>query len=148
MSGYKDYKGQSVGLARIMAGTPYSDGDTALMIKNFFLDQRGYLDSSFRLMDFIPEIWNGNQPPEPFQSTSVLKKNRSGVYAMGLLVREGSYKDIIFLTKNGVMRYFPWNRPVQAINTSSNLPTGKYGLSEQMYYDSSNTLKSIKLLSR
>ena len=133
MAGWKDYRGQSLGLARIMADKPYSDGETALLIKNFFLDQRGFLDSTYRIMDFIPEAWNGFQPPVPFQADPNWVRLRSGVYAMGLAQRDGEYKDIIFLTREGVMRYFPWNRPPGPL-TPSNIGNARYGLSEQYYY--------------
>tara|TARA_B100000424_G_scaffold41837_1_gene28316 strand:- start:6816 stop:9194 length:2379 start_codon:yes stop_codon:yes gene_type:complete len=143
MSGYKDYKGQSVGLARIMAESPYSDGDTALLIKNFYLDQRGFLDSTYRVMDFIPYEWNYNQAPFPFQSVSTLSGKQSGVYAMGLCTKDGEYTDILFLTKDGVMRYCPWTRPV-ATMTATTTNNARYGLCEQYYYSYSSDRASVK----
>jgi len=142
MSGWKGYKGQSLGLARIMAEGPYSDGNTAQLIKNFFLDERGFLDSTFRLMELIPELWNGGQPPLPFQPDSTWVRPRSGVYAMAINYRDGEYADIIFLTRLGVMRYYPWNRPTQSLNTA-NIGQARYGLSEQYYYKKDGNTTSI-----
>ena len=67
MPAWRNYRGQSIGLARIMADVPYSDGKTAQLIRNFVLDERGRLDSTYRIMELIPPQLNGGLPPFAFQ---------------------------------------------------------------------------------
>ena len=51
---FKNYRGRTVGAAKTIAEAPVSDGTTALEIENWKLNELGVLDSTFRLMPFIP----------------------------------------------------------------------------------------------
>ena len=135
MPSWRDYKGQSLGLARVMSEVPYSDGKTAQLIKNWVVDEKGYLDSTYRIMAFIPYEWNGGLPPAAFEEITLGNTNRSGVLAMEYTEIDGERPEILILTNSGVFRYAPWTRPTSIPTTNSN----NYGLEEQTYYDSSNT---------
>ena len=111
MPSWKDYKGQAVGLARIMGESPFSDGQTAGLIKNWVVDEQGYLDSTYRIMPFIPYVWNGGLPPKAFEEIDLGDTKRSGVLAMKYVEFNGERPEILFLTNEGVFRYAPWSRP-------------------------------------
>jgi len=121
MPSWKDYRGQSVGLARIMSETPFSDGMTAQLIRNWVVDERGYLDSTHRIMSLIPYEWNGGLPPKAFEEDTLGNTKRSGVLAMAYNEIDGERPEILFLTADGVFRYAPWTRPTvpQTTNTAN-----------------------------
>ena len=54
------------GAAKVVAELPFSDGSTALEIKGFWMREDGILDSTLRIMPFIPDEWRGTSAPEPF----------------------------------------------------------------------------------
>ena len=139
MPSWKDYKGQAVGLARIMAEAPFSDGQSAQLIKNWVVDEQGYLDSTYSIMPFIPYVWNGGLPPKAFEEIALGDTKRSGVLAMKYVEFDGERPEILFLTNEGVFRYAPWSRP--SVPQTNNL--GNLGLEEQYYYTSSNTATTI-----
>ena len=139
MPTWKGYQGQSVGLARIMSEAPYSDGSESLLIENWTLTEEGYLDSTYRLMDWIPAQWNAGVPPKAFEQVDIGDSYRSGVLAMEYTEIDGERPEILILTLSGVYRYAPWTRPTSAPSDNTN----NYGLEEQYYYDSSNTSYSI-----
>ena len=66
MATWKGYKGVSVGLARVMGETPFSDGTTANLIQNWTVDENGMMSSRYRLMPLIPNEWNSSAQPDPF----------------------------------------------------------------------------------
>jgi hypothetical protein len=122
---FKNYRGRTVGAAKTIAEAPISDGSTALEIENWKLNELGVLDSTFRLMPFIPNQWRGSLPPQPF---------REGVRAAAFLRRFGEVPELLFLTPpfsanqssyGSVWRYTPWLRDVASVHT---------GLSEQYDY--------------
>lgn len=122
---FKDYRGQTVGFARVMADVPYGDGTTALEIVNFRIDNRGVLDSTFRIMPLIPKEWRGADHPQPF---------KLGVFAIGYMRRYGEVPELLFLTTTGVFRYAPWRRAAGGANA---------GLEEQFYWDHDNSQSSV-----
>jgi len=128
MPSWKDYRGQSIGLARVMSEEPYSDGTTAQLIKNFLVDEQGYLDSTYRIMPFIPFEWNDGNAPLAF-SVSVM--------AMKFIELNGEKPEILFLTSTGVYKYAPWTRMPYASNQVNN------GLEEQKVYRIGQTAKTI-----
>ena len=144
MPAWRNYRGQSIGLARIMADVPYSDGKTAQLIRNFVLDERGRLDSTYRIMELIPPQLNGGLPPFAFQVNKYWTRKRSGVFAMCHTLMYGEHPEIIFLTRRGVMRYTPWNRPNLDPSLFFGPLTIEYGLEEQYYYTRDNNKKSIR----
>lgn len=119
------YAGKSVGLAKVMAELPYSDGSTASEIVGFRVDERGVLDSTFRLMPLIPDEWRGASQPAALQA---------GVLAMCCVIFYGETPEILLLTLAGVFRYAPWDRAAGGANP---------GLTEQLYYDADNTTSSV-----
>ena len=139
MPSWKDYRGQAAGLARIMSETPFSDGLTAQLIKNWVVDERGYLDSTYRIMTLIPYEWNGGLPPKAFEEDTLGNTRRSGVLAMAYNEIDGERPEILFLTADGVFRYAPWTRPTVPQTTN----TANLGLEEQYFYDPSNTATTI-----
>lgn len=103
---YPTYDAVQAGVARVMADAPYSDGTIALEIKNFSMDESGVLDSTFRVMPFIPNVWNGSAQPDPFTQ---------GVSAIGFFERDGEAPELIFVagvtgTVTHLWRYAPWTR--------------------------------------
>lgn len=135
----KGYRGQPIGLSRIMADEPVSDGTTALLIENFVLDEQGYLDSTYKIMDFIPYVWNAGLPPKAFEEIDQGDSKRSNVVAMQYIEMGGERPEILFLTFDGVFAYAPWSRP----NVPETTNTLNRGLEEQYYYDASNTSHSV-----
>lgn len=139
MPSWKDYRGQAAGLARIMSEAPFSDGKAAQLIRNWVVDEQGYLDSTYRIMSFIPYEWNGGLPPKAFEEITLGDTKRSGVLAMKYIEFDGERPEILFLTNDGVFRYAPWSRP--SVPQANNL--GNLGLEEQFYYTPSNTATTI-----
>ena len=119
--GWGDYTSQSVGLARTMDETPFSDGSSARLIENWHVDERGFLTNNLRMMLFIPQEWRVDSDPYPKIPFS---KSKSTL-AMAYMRRDGEIPEIILLTKVGVYRFAPWSR---------NTPDPVAGLEEQFYY--------------
>ena len=87
--------------SRTMADSPYSDGSVAFEIRNWNMDETGYLDSTFRIMPFIPDEWNGGAQPDNFGSVhKIISVNFDG----------GSRPEILLLTGQNVLRYAPRDR--------------------------------------
>ena len=85
------------------------------------------MSSKYRIMPLIPDEWNSNAQPAPFENILTIGSDaESGVLAIGYGMFYGQKPEILFLTKTGVFRYTPGNR----LGT----PTYK-GLDEQKYYD-------------
>lgn len=135
MATWKGYKGVSVGLARVMGETPFSDGTTANLIQNWTVDENGMMSSRYRLMPLIPNEWNSSAQPDPFVTqTKIGTDQTSGILAMGYSMFQGNRPEILFLTTDGVFRYTPWNR----------LGTPTYrGLTEQYYYSQAISTNSV-----
>jgi len=128
---FRNYRGRAVGAGKIIAETMLSDGSTALEIENWKVDELGVLDSTFRLMPFIPAEWRATAPapngafPAPFLA---------GCKAILFLRRWGEVPELLFLTPpvssgntqyGSVWRFTPWTRDVTTVYT---------GLTEQRYY--------------
>lgn len=148
MPSWRDYLGQSVGIARVMSEAPFSDGSTARFIQNWTVDEQNYLDSAWRLMPLIPYEWREKltqgtylgelpgAPPTPFTSkVKIAGAFQSGVVALKYIRMDGEIPELLFLTYDGVFRYTPWNR-----YQSPTYP----GLTEQTYYSLNNTISSVK----
>ncbi len=104
--------------SRTMADSPYSDGSVAFEIRNWNMDETGYLDSTFRIMPFIPDEWNGGAQPDNFGSVhKIISVNFDG----------GSRPEILLLTGQKVLRYAPWDREEGS--------AGSRGIKEVLYYD-------------
>jgi hypothetical protein len=137
---FKNYRGRTVGAAKTIAEAPVSDGSNALEIENWKLDELGVLDSTFRLMPFIPNQWRNAGPPQPFQE---------GVLGMAFLRRFSEVPELLFFAPpyssgqdsfGSVWRYSPWMRDVSSSHT---------GLTEQYdYIAPENTIKSISMQSK
>jgi len=123
---FRNFRGRTIGAAKVVAEGPISDGSAALEIHNWRLDEQGVLDSTFRLMPFIPDQWRaGSAVPLAFQA---------GVVGMGFVRMFGETPEILFLsypysvgnaTGGSVWRYTPWRRGVGGTNP---------GLEAQVYY--------------
>jgi len=134
---FKNYRGRTVGAAKTIAEAPVSDGSTALEIENWKLDELGVLDSTFRLMPFIPNQWRNAGPPQPFQE---------GVQGMAFLRRYSEVPELLFFappfstqgtTYGSVWRYTPWTRDVASPHT---------GLTQQFYYVfPDNTTQAVRM---
>ena len=124
---WRDYRGQSVGLARIMSENPYSDGTTALLIENWTLDEQDYLESTYRIMPFLPDEWKtDNTQPVPFITSDEIGGNaQSGVIGLKYAEFDANTPEILFLTYSGVFQFTPWTR-----NSSS----ADKGITEQYQY--------------
>tara|TARA_R100001015_G_C4635122_1_gene203576 strand:- start:5480 stop:7849 length:2370 start_codon:yes stop_codon:yes gene_type:complete len=139
---FPEYKGRTVGFAKIMAELPISDGKLAHEIINFHGTSDGSLDSRFAIMPLVPDQWNTEgkdfliefQPPE-----------LSEVLAMQYMKFDGECPELLILTSNGVYRFLPPNRtgriPFGSIETDV---SSSNGLVEQFYYDNSNLKRSVK----
>lgn len=122
---WDDYKGRSIGLAKIMAEVPLSDGLVADEILNFTLDERGYLDSTFEIMPLIPNEWRGSQPPYDFAQ---------GIVGLGFGQFEGGVPRLLLLGKENVREFVPGQRA----NATSNP-----GMIRQTYFKSNNVQSSV-----
>lgn len=110
----------------VMDEGPNSDGSTASLILNWQLDERGFLDSTFRLMPLIPDEWVGATQPTAFLSTQM---------AMLAGSMDGNRPELLFLTSDGVFRFYPGRRAAGGANP---------GLEEQFQYNRVNGTASIK----
>lgn len=136
MPGWRDYRGQSVGLARIMSENPYSDGTTALLIENWALDEQDYLESTYRIMPLIPDEWKSSpSQPGPFTTSENIGSDlQSGV--IGLQYAEfDNAPEILFLTYSGVFRFTPWARNSSSVDK---------GITEQYRYGVNTAKSSVK----
>lgn len=119
--------GRSMGAARVVAEVPFSDGTTAYEITNFTLDERGILDSTFRLMPLIPAEWRGADQPADL---------KRGVLKMVYTEFWGDVPELLFLCKTtqashaSVARFAPWDRGAGGVNP---------GLEAQVVYAADNT---------
>jgi len=137
MPSWNDYKGHSVGIARVMSEGPFSDGSTARLISNWITDEQNYLDSTWHLMPLIPYGWDSKgEAPTPFRSAKkVGTDTQCGVVGLKFTRMDGEVPELLLLTYDGVFRFTPWNRYQN--------PTYE-GLTEEKYYSEDNTQSSVK----
>jgi hypothetical protein len=115
---FSTFQQRSIGRARIMSDEYTSDGTTALLIQGFRMDEKGVLDSTFRLMPLIPTEYSGGKADQPLAFL--------GVLAMGYMEMYGEVPELFFVTMDGVFRYAPWLRGLGGFNPA---------LEEVYYYD-------------
>jgi len=121
-----DYQGKSVGFAKVMAEVPVSDGAVAEEILNFSLNEKGFLDSTFRIMPIIPDEWRPS-----ITQPGVFKL---GIVGMKYMLMHGHVPQLLMLGSDGVYTFDPSVRG----DTS-----GNPGLTQQYYYLSNNTKVSV-----
>ena len=136
---WPEYEAVVLGSARIMDESSLTEGDTAYLILNFWMNETGYLESRFRIMPLIPGQWNplltntktAESPPQ------VPAAFAGGVLAMKFAYFDGgSRPEILFITTTGIFRYAPWLR-------SYSSSSGNNGLEEIKYYPFQGSAKSI-----
>lgn len=143
---WPEYKGKTIGFAKVMGELPVSDGTVAYEIMNFTATPTGFLENKFSLMPLIPTEWNMESPSETDlkpgnKQPDELKK----VLAMRYLKWDGESPELLFLTSTGTFRFDPSNRTGHIAYGSTNLgDTSSNGLVEQFYYTKENEKKSIK----
>lgn len=122
--GRGNFQGRTVGAAKTIAEAPITDGSAALEIENWKVDELGVLDSTFRLMPFIPDKWSEG-PEDPGHIPAPFEE---GVKAIIFLRRFSEVPELLFLTPpvsgdGSVWRFTPWTRD-----------GADHGLSEQFNY--------------
>ena len=148
---WPEYKGRTVGFAKIMGELPVSDGTTAYEIMNFTATTTGFLENRFSLMPLIPEEWNNNLVGVVGQSSDPL----SDTIAMQYMEWDGECPELLFFTTRGVFRFVPGNReghfPFGSSEYGTYTSTDGYGstsghwngLAEQFFYTEGGEEKSI-----
>ena len=133
---FKNYRGRTVGAAKTISEAPVSDGSAALEILNWRLDEQGVLESTFRLMPFIPDEWaSPDGIPAPFAA---------GVKGIAFMRKFSETPEMVFFTPpftsgqptyGSVWRFTPWTRDTATIFS---------GLTEQLFHIfPDNTTRSI-----
>lgn len=134
---WKDYKAASIGAAKVMSEDPITDGTTALEIINFRLNEKGLLDSTFRvmpLMDKAAFLQTDTTPWTYVGGLSDVNGESGKVIGLFSCVVGGSVPELLILSTSGVLRFCPWYRG----NVSSN-----YIYEQQYYYRSDNTTEKV-----
>lgn len=139
---WPEYKGKTVGFAKVMGELPVSDGTVAYEIMNFTATPTGFLENKFKLMPLIPNEWNteGKEGDTTSQPTELNK-----VLAMQYLEWDGESPELLLLSTQGVFRFDPSNRTGELAYGSTNAgDTSSNGLVEQFYYTEDNVKTTIK----
>ena len=55
---WPDYKGKTIGFAKVMGELPISNGTLAYEIMNFTSSDTGFLENKFKILPLIPNEWN------------------------------------------------------------------------------------------
>ena len=137
---WPEYKASTVGAAKVMSEDPVTDGTTALEIINFRLDERGLLDSTFRIMPLMDDA--SFVEVGGILTGGIRHVNGDQGRAIGLFpcVVSGSVPELLILSTAGVLRFQPWD---------SNRFSADFGISEggvysqQFHYRSDNTKEII-----
>jgi len=131
---WKEYLGRTIGFAKVMAEAPFSDGTLAFEIFNFNLNERGFLESRFRIMPLIPSQW-ANADDRTFQEAGGISSRpavgtdtfehttqpgESQVLAMKYWKRDGEIPEFVWITPNGFFRLIPGSRNGEATHLRSN----------------------------
>lgn len=140
---WPEYKGKTIGFAKVMGQLPVSDGSVAYEIMNFHGTKAGFLENKFKILPLIPDEWNsgnektGDSPQQPSELKNVL--------GMKYAEWEGEVPELLFLTSDGAFRFSPANR-TGGISYGSSFydDDSSNGLLEQFYYTSENTKVSVK----
>lgn len=97
-----------IGVGKVVVELPVSDGTTATEILNWTMDESGVLDSTWRMMPFIPYEWQSPAAqPEPF-SRGVRGLLSTTILGCPELLIIADYDDGD--TDGVVYRYTPWDR--------------------------------------
>ena len=130
--GWKKKVALPVGYGRVMAEMPQSDGTVAYEIVNFSVDDRGLLDSSFRIMPLHPKEWGVFSTSESFAGaaypTELFRVLAIGFFDFGMSGRP----EIVFVTTDGIRRFAPWQRS-----------TSNTALEPIYYYDFDNNAVDV-----
>jgi len=137
---WPEYKGKTIGFAKVMGELPISNGTLAYEIMNFTSSDTGFLENKFKILPLIPNEWNLDeknkkdfQPPE---------FNR--VLAMKYMKWDGESPELLFLTTSGVFLFVPGNRTGAIPYGSSGAgDTSSNGLIEQFQFTKDNAQRSV-----
>ena len=137
---WPEYKGKTIGFAKVMGELPISNGTLAYEIMNFTSSDTGFLENKFKILPLIPNEWNLDeknkkdfQPPE---------FNR--VLAMKYMRWDGESPELLFLTTSGVFLFVPGNRTGAIPYGSSGAgDTSSNGLIEQFQFTKDNAQRSV-----
>ena len=97
---WPDYKGKTVGFAKVMGELPVSDGSLAYLIYNYTATNEGFLSNRLVNMPLIPKAWN---PDSDFNYSPVFEN----VYGMKFIEMNGESPELLMLTASGVFRFSP-----------------------------------------
>tara|TARA_Y100000034_G_scaffold105955_1_gene134283 strand:+ start:490 stop:2784 length:2295 start_codon:yes stop_codon:yes gene_type:complete len=136
---WNDYRGKTVGFAKVMGEVPFSDGSLAYEIMNFNLNEEGFLESRFRLMPLIPDEWRSADTADQKQPTPFT----GGVLAMKHYKWDGEAPELVFLTNDGLYRFIPGARMGDMPTGSGYTTSGSKGLREEYLYSEDSTTRSV-----
>ena len=129
------YKGLTVGAAKVMSEDPLTDGSTALEIINFRLDERGLLDSTFRIMPLMDNDSFYELSGTTYGGLNYINGKDGKVIGLFTCKVGGSVPELLILSTAGVFRFQPWNS--NTTSTTDNI------YDQQYYYRSDNTKETV-----
>ena len=97
---WPDYKGKTIGFAKVMAELPVSDGSLAHLIYNYTATKEGFLSTRSVNMPLIPKAWNKDSE----YNYSLAFEN---VYGMKFMEMNGESPELLILTAHGPLRFSP-----------------------------------------
>ena len=155
---FPDYKGKTVGFAKVMGELPVSDGELAYEIVGFTATEEGFLESKSLNMPLIPYEWlqpvslsvtvvgvtgvhesvaSGKAPTSTYDAVVSSVENIpefENVYAMKFIEMNGETPDLLILSSLGVFRFSPSYR--DSVFRSPLGCTDKYNFSHSSEYAS------------
>ena len=155
---FPDYKGKTVGFAKVMGELPVSDGELAYEIVGFTATEEGFLESKSLNMPLIPYEWLQpvyalEEDADPDLSEEVSPSGKApvstsglvvgsvenipefeNVYAMKFIEMNGETPDLLILSSLGVFRFSPSYR--DSVFRSPLGCTDKYNFSHSSEYAS------------
>lgn len=137
---WPDYKGKTIGFAKVMGELPISNGTLAYEIMNFTSSDTGFLENKFKILPLIPNEWNLDE--KNFKDFQPPEFNR--VLAMKYMKWDGESPELLFLTTSGVFLFVPGNRTGAIPYGSSGAgDTSSNGLIEQFQFTKDNAQRSV-----
>ena len=112
---WDDYKGKTVGFAKVMGELPVSDGSLAHRIYNFTATEEGFLEAKLANMPLLPRNWIIKPDTGEEASSSPLVRlgpqhpapEFNTVYAMKYKEMHGESPELLILSSKGVYRFSP-----------------------------------------
>ena len=148
---WDDYKGKTVGFAKVMGELPVSDGSLAQRIYNFTATEEGFLEAKLANMPLIPRNWiidtgSDSETVAIYRGPSDPAPEFNTVYAMKYMEMHGESPELLILSSSGVYRFSPsfrhsvYHSPLGSSEyyegySESTAPTP--GLAEQFLFSSS-----------